>query len=722
MKKLIIIILSLISIISYSQPTYTTINSKYNWLAGAFSALNVPAGNTVTRQTGQYVRSGALWYDSTGADSGLYVSHGNYWVLVGGGSGTVTGANNGVSLSGSNVQLGQTIAASGNPALISANREIPFSGGSYLDFIDGAGDNVRIVPAGAVQTFNPAGGGFVAYTNGTDAYPGLYHFFGTMSSGVLQSFSGTHWTPSDKHYDMIDLRGSLDRAEIQSFGVGMARFRTNGDISLGVMGTRRVGINTETPVHTLDVTGSFKFTDSAYFFSRIGATSDSVYTKRSDGTLGAVAQSSIVGSTPTFQQVLNQGGGGAELFQNTVLSNTGLYTFTVMDNADESILQLRAGDASGKFVLGNHVSEDLIRNNEGYMYIANGDSIVFSQGSEGIYSFRHIPYGSIDTSTYKPAAFTAAGRMVRMNSWAQVSGGGSGSGTVNSGTQYRIGYYVTTGTAISEAAAITAARALISDANGVPTHSSVTSTELGYVSGVTSAIQTQFGSKWDVAGNSVTYPGFIGSTNNQQLRFRTNNTQRFVLDSAKSRFFVGSTSGMTDASGADEGSFIKMTDNSNGGITLANNANNSTLLSLSANGIQSNQQVKFVSTGSGFYFNSSTGGSYFGGVGTATSTVHVNGSFATAYRAITALRTLDATDHTIEVTANTFTVTLPTAVGITGRTYVITNSGSGVLTLATTSSQTFVNVTATPTTLTLNQFATVTVQSNGANWLRITSL
>ena len=83
---------------------------------------------------------------------------------------------------------------------------------------------------------------------------------------------------------------------------------------------------------------------------------------------------------------------------------------------------------------------------------------------------------------------------------------------------------------------------------------------------------------------------------------------------------------------------------------------------------------------------------------------------------------MDGTDHTIEVTTNTFTVTLPTAVGITGRQYVITNSGTGVTTIATTSSQTFVNVVATPTTLTLAQFSTVTVVSNGANWIRTTSL
>lgn len=45
--------------------------------------------------------------------------------------------------------------------------------------------------------------------------------------------------------------------------------------------------------------------------------------------------------------------------------------------------------------------------------------------------------------------------------------------------------------AIVEAAAITANRALISDANGIPTHSATTATELGYVSGATSSIQNQ---------------------------------------------------------------------------------------------------------------------------------------------------------------------------------------------------------------------------------------
>lgn len=81
--------------------------------------------------------------------------------------------------------------------------------------------------------------------------------------------------------------------------------------------------------------------------------------------------------------------------------------------------------------------------------------------------------------------------------------GGSGSGTVNSGTQYRLAYYATTGTAVSPASAITGSRALVSDANGVPTHATTTATEIGYVNGVTSAIQTQIDTKQAV-GNYIT--------------------------------------------------------------------------------------------------------------------------------------------------------------------------------------------------------------------------
>lgn len=54
---------------------------------------------------------------------------------------------------------------------------------------------------------------------------------------------------------------------------------------------------------------------------------------------------------------------------------------------------------------------------------------------------------------------------------------------------------------IVEAAAITANRALISDSNGIPTQSVTTATELSYVNGVTSPIQTQINA---ISGSAIT--------------------------------------------------------------------------------------------------------------------------------------------------------------------------------------------------------------------------
>jgi len=97
----------------------------------------------------------------------------------------------------------------------------------------------------------------------------------------------------------------------------------------------------------------------------------------------------------------------------------------------------------------------------------------------------------------------ASGVLTNNGSGTLTWGASGGSGTVNSGTANRLAYYATTGTAVSEAAAITASRLLVSDANGVPTHSAVTSTEAGYLSGVTSAIQTQLAGELNISDTAT---------------------------------------------------------------------------------------------------------------------------------------------------------------------------------------------------------------------------
>lgn len=66
---------------------------------------------------------------------------------------------------------------------------------------------------------------------------------------------------------------------------------------------------------------------------------------------------------------------------------------------------------------------------------------------------------------------------------------------IASGTTNRLVYNNDPAGELADLPAITASRALESDANGLPVASAVTATELSYVSGVTSSIQTQLDSK-----------------------------------------------------------------------------------------------------------------------------------------------------------------------------------------------------------------------------------
>lgn len=69
------------------------------------------------------------------------------------------------------------------------------------------------------------------------------------------------------------------------------------------------------------------------------------------------------------------------------------------------------------------------------------------------------------------------------------------SSLVDTGVINTLGYFDANGGAVKPLTAITASSALVSDANGLPVAATTTATEIGYVNGVTSSIQTQLNSK-----------------------------------------------------------------------------------------------------------------------------------------------------------------------------------------------------------------------------------
>ena len=90
------------------------------------------------------------------------------------------------------------------------------------------------------------------------------------------------------------------------------------------------------------------------------------------------------------------------------------------------------------------------------------------------------------------------------------------------------------------------------------------------------------------------------------------------------------------------------------------------------------------------------------------------GGTSPSLRNVTATDTFSAASETINCTANTFTVNLPTAVGIQGTTYTLVNSGTGVITLDANGTET---INGSLTIDIRKQYVSRTVQSDGTNWI-----
>jgi hypothetical protein len=114
-----------------------------------------------------------------------------------------------------------------------------------------------------------------------------------------------------------------------------------------------------------------------------------------------------------------------------------------------------------------------------------------------------------DSSGFLVSSATTAtelGYVSGVTSAIQTQLNAKATGSITSAIANQLAYY-TGATTIAGVTAITASRALVSDTNGLPVASATTATELGYVSGVTSAIQTQLNTKIDTAGTGLSKSG-----------------------------------------------------------------------------------------------------------------------------------------------------------------------------------------------------------------------
>lgn len=201
---------------------------------------------------------------------------------------------------------------------------------------------------------------------------------------------------------------------------------------------------------------------------------------------------------------------------------------------------------------------------------------------------------------------------------------------------------------------------------------------------------------------SSTYSHQFGGGNNE-IRIRNGEV---TLTSSGAEFTIGS-------------SYITRLNSSAGFYTTGNvGAGTGSTISARLHTISTTEQFRSGYDSSNYWnaTTNSTGVTTLSAAGTDASFVFSKGvSFP--YVAKTATYTITNSDHTVNCTANSFTVTLPTAVGIVGRQYIIKNSGTGIITINTTSSQTIDGQASG--SLTLNNPDALTVMSDGANWIII---
>lgn len=191
----------------------------------------------------------------------------------------------------------------------------------------------------------------------------------------------------------------------------------------------------------------------------------------------------------------------------------------------------------------------------------DGDITLFNGGRKirfrdaGNFDFDIVHNGGASLDIKSPengniviASFSNAGVTSLYTALAISSGGTNSAAALNNN---RI--MVSSTGAIVEAAAITANRALVSNASGIPVASATTDTELGYVSGVTSAIQTQINAKAPSA--SPTFTGVVllasGTAALPSLAFSSATTTGLYLASANEMGYASNGSGVWASNSSD---------------------------------------------------------------------------------------------------------------------------------------------------------------------------
>lgn len=145
-------------------------------------------------------------------------------------------------------------------------------------------------------------------------------------------------------------------------------------------------------------------------------------------------------------------------------------------------------------------------------FTVNGKGLVIAASTNVVIAPAGTLTGTTLASNVVSSSLTSVGT-ITSGTWngttIDIAHGGTNSATTLNNNRVM----VSTAGAIVEASAITASRALASDVNGLPVASLTTATELGFVNGVTSSIQTQLNAKASATAGDIDTTSFSGANN-----------------------------------------------------------------------------------------------------------------------------------------------------------------------------------------------------------------
>ena len=332
-------------------------------------------------------------------------------------------------------------------------------------------------------------------------------------SQVDTLFKGTTQTLTNKSIDLDanTLTGTLSEfnsaLQSESFvGLAAAQTLTNKTLTSPTINTPTIAtpsISAPTLTGIVTATGAVFAGASPLVFE--GATSNAFETTFAITDPTADRTITFQDATGTVAYLTDITGGGASEF-STVVVNTSVIFEGSTDDSNETTLVASDPDADRTITLPN-ATDTLV--GKATTDTLTNKTITASSNSVGLVTL------DIDGGTDIGAALAdadliivddGAGGTNRKAALSRVAtyieGGISGDITISSGTA-AIGSGVIVNADINSSAAIafskmadlTASRALVSDGNGDVSVSAVTSTEIGYLDGVTSAIQTQLDTK-----------------------------------------------------------------------------------------------------------------------------------------------------------------------------------------------------------------------------------